>query len=151
MCLLTGPVYAIDWCKTSAPGQQLRPRSAFRIALSSFTEDFRNRIAIAGLRDERVLIEEDYIDYPDFDTLVDAHHGYPATALQWQPASAAKVGWSAELLATAGDSLRIWEYADDSASAVQASGYVNVKQPAGGHRLTLKSTLAGVRSLFYFI
>ena len=54
-----GPVYAIDWCKSPAPGQQLRPRSAFRLAIASFTEDFRNRIAVVGLKDDRVLVEDD--------------------------------------------------------------------------------------------
>lgn len=125
----------------------MRPRSAFRLALGSFTEDFRNRIAIVGLQDERVLVEDDYTDYPDFVTLVEAHHGYPATSVQWQPASASKLsgGNGTELLATSGDALRVWEYAGDTSNGVPMSGYVNVKQTGGGHRLTLKSTLSGVR------
>lgn len=141
------PVYALDWCKTPAPGQHQRPRSAFRLAIGSFTEDFRNRIAVIGLQDERVLVEDDYTDYPDFVTLVDAHHGYPATSVQWQPASAATklgygqgMGGGTELLATSGDALRVWEYAGDG--QMQSSGYVGSK-PTGGHRLTLKSTLSG--------
>jgi len=139
------PVYALDWCKTPAPGQHMRPRSAFRLALGSFSEDFRNRIAIVGLQDERVLVEDDYNDYPDFVTLVEAHHGYPATSVQWQPASASKLSGSngTELLATSGDALRVWEYAGDTSNGGPMSGYVNVKQTGGGHRLTLKSTLSG--------
>ncbi|KAJ2979266.1 hypothetical protein NUW54_g11163 [Trametes sanguinea] len=73
------PVYALDWCKSAAPGQSLRPRSAFRLGIASLTEDYRNRIAIVGLQDERVLVEDDYTEYPDFVTLVEAQHGYPAT------------------------------------------------------------------------
>ena len=93
----TGPVYALDWCKSSAPGQQLRARSAFRLGIGSISEDYRNRIAIVGLQDERVLVEDDYTDYPDFVTLVEAHHGYPATSLQWQPAAAARAKAGARL------------------------------------------------------
>src|ERR1700722_7382579 len=108
-----GPVHALDWCKGSAPGHQLRARSSFRLGLASFTEDFRNEIAVIGLQDERVLVEDDYHDYPDFVKLCDAPHGYPATSLQWQPAAASAYAWSqkspaTELLATTGDALRVW-------------------------------------------
>ncbi|PCH43888.1 WD40 repeat-like protein [Wolfiporia cocos MD-104 SS10] len=140
------PVYALDWCKTVAPGSQLRPRSAFRLGISSLTDDSRNRIAIVGLQDERVLVEDDYTEYPDFVTLVEAPHGYPATSLQWQPASAASYAWSqkaatTELLATTGDALRIWEYTSDAQSAL--SSYVGRQASGGGHRLTLKTALSG--------
>ncbi|KII92490.1 hypothetical protein PLICRDRAFT_102733 [Plicaturopsis crispa FD-325 SS-3] len=141
------PVHSLDWCKSAAPGQQLRPRSAFRLGIASFTEDYRNRIAIVGLQDERVLVEDDYTDYPDFVTLCEANHGYPATSLQWQPASAAGYAWaqkssSTELLATTGDALRVWEYSSDAQPAM--SGYVG-RQPSSsaGHRLTLKTALSG--------
>ncbi|KZT10604.1 WD40 repeat-like protein [Laetiporus sulphureus 93-53] len=142
------PVYALDWCKTSSPGQQLRPRSAFRLAIASLTEDSRNRIAIVGLQDERVLVEDDYTDYPDFVTLAEASHGpgFPATALQWQPASAASFAWNqkaqtSELLATTGDYLRIWEYSSDVPPP--ASAYVGRQATSSGHRLVLKHTLSG--------
>lgn len=52
------------------------------------------------------------------------------------------MGGGTELLATAGDALRVWEYAGDG--QMQGTGYVGSK-PTGGHRLTLKSTLSGVR------
>jgi len=144
--LLLGPVYALDWCKTVAPGQQLRPRSAFRLGIASLTEDYRNRIAIVGLQDERVLVEDDYAEYPDFVTLVEAQHGYPATSLQWQPSTAASYAWSqkaatSELLATTGDALRVWEYSTDASPPV--SSYVGRQSSAGGHRLTLKTALSG--------
>ncbi|GBE81591.1 WD40 repeat-like protein [Sparassis latifolia] len=140
------PVYALDWCKTPAPGQQLRPRSAFRLGLASHTEDYRNRIAIAGLQDERVLVEDDYTEYPDFVTLVEANHGYPVTSLQWQPATAPSFAWSqkaatTELLATTGDALRIWEYTSDGQPAM--SSYVGRQPTSSGHRLVTKIALAG--------
>jgi DDB1- and CUL4-associated factor 7 len=143
-----GPVHSLDWCKTAAPGQQLRPRSAFRLGIASFTEDYRNRIAVVGLQDERVLVEDDYTDYPDFVTLVEANHGYPATSLQWQPALASSYAWSqksssTELLATTGDALRVWEYSSDAQPAMSA--YVGRQSTSAGHRLTLKTALSGVR------
>ncbi|KAH9166238.1 WD40 repeat-like protein [Lactarius sanguifluus] len=143
------PVHAIDWCKSPAPGQQLRPRSAFRLGIASFAEDFRNRIAVVGLQDDRVLVEDDYGDYPDFVTLVEVNHGYPATALQWQPGSASSFAWSqksptTELLATTGDSLRVFEYTSDAPLA--SSSYVGRQPSGGGHRLSLKAALSGVTS-----
>ncbi|KAI8994070.1 WD40 repeat-like protein [Trametes punicea] len=140
------PVYALDWCKSAAPGQTLRPRSAFRLGIASLTEDYRNRIAIVGLQDERVLVEDDYTEYPDFVTLVEAQHGYPATRLHWQPSTANSFAWSqkaaaAELLATTGDALRVWEYSSDGPAAVSA--YVGRQASGGGHKLTLKTALSG--------
>lgn len=103
-----------------------------------------------GLQDDRVLVEDDYGDYPDFVTLVEVNHGYPATALQWQPGSASSFAWSqksptTELLATTGDSLRVFEYTSDAPLA--SSSYVGRQPSGGGHRLSLKAALSGVSSL----
>jgi WD repeat-containing protein 68 len=108
---------------------------------------------VVGLQDERVLVEDDYTDYPDFVTLVEANHGYPATSLQWQPAVASSYAWSqkspsTELLATTGDALRVWEYSSDAQPAM--SGYVGRQPTSSGHRLTLKTALSGVRSYTLF-
>ncbi|KAF7298167.1 WD repeat protein [Mycena chlorophos] len=140
------PVQSMDWCKTPAPGQQLRPRSGFRLGLASFIENYQNRIAIAGLQDERVLVEDDYSDYPDFVTLCEAHHGYPATSLQWQPAAATSHPWSqkspsTELLATTADALRVWEYTSDAPP--QSSNYVGRQPTSASHTLSLKTALSG--------
>jgi WD repeat-containing protein 68 len=107
-----------------------------------------------GLHDERVLVEDDYHDYPDFVKLCEAHHGYPATSLQWQPAAASSYAWSqkmptTELLATTGDALRVWEYSSDSPPSI--SGYVGRQPSSGGHSLTLKTALSGVRLLCFII
>lgn len=149
---IKGPVYALDWCKSPAPNQKSRPRSSFRLGLASFTEDARNRIAIVGLQDERVLVEDNYTDYSDFVTLAEAHHGYPATALQWQPPAASSYAWqakspSSELLATTGDALRVWEYTSDGQPAV--SGYVGRQATAPSHHLQLKTCLNGVRTRYF--
>ena len=140
-------MHALDWCKITVPGHQIRPRSSFRLGLASFTEDYRNEIAVVGLQDERVLVEDDYHDYPDFVKLCDAPHGYPATSLQWQPAAAMGYAWSqkspsTELLATTGDALRVWEYSSDNPPPI--SGYVGRPPGGGGHSLTLKTVLSGV-------
>lgn len=95
-----------------------------------------------------MLVEDDYdyAQHQDFVSLVEAHHGYPATSVQWQPASAVGIGTqSSELIATSGDALRVWEYSSEGGSGGQSGGYVGVKQAGFGHKLTLKSTLSGVR------
>ena len=111
-----------------------------------------------GLQDERVLVEDDASgggEYADFVTLVEAQHGYPATRLQWQPAGAAAFAWSqkapgAELLATTGDALRVWEYASDAPPA-PGTGYVGRQAQGPGHRLTLKTALSGVSGCLSFL
>lgn len=141
----------MDWCKTQAPNQPARHRSTFRLGVASFLDNYQNYIAILGLQDEHVLVEDDFTDYPDFISLVEAFHGYPATSLQWQPASAANHTWShkssnTELLATTGDALRVWEYNSDGPSNV--SSYVGrSSNTSGNHALTMKTALSGVREL----
>lgn len=137
----------MDWCKTPAPNGQIRPRSSFRLGIGSFSENFSNRIAVVGLQDERVLVEDDYSDYPDFVTLCEEPHGYPVTSLQWQPASAMSYQWtqkspSIELMATTGDALRLWEYSGDAQPAM--SNFVGRAPTSSGHSLTLKTALSGV-------
>lgn len=108
-------------------------------------------MTIIGLQDERVLVDDEYTvnDYPDFTVLCEATHGYPATALQWQPASNAK-RQNVELLATTGDSLRIWEYG--SSDGPQNMGQYVGQQPvrSSGHTLQVKSSLSGVSAHFNF-
>jgi len=149
-----GPVHSMDWCKSPSVSDQLRPRSSFRLGVASFTENYSNSIAIAGLRDERVLVEDEYNDYPDFVTLCEAHHGYPATSLQWQPESAASHQWtqkssSSELLVTTADALRVWEYTSEAGAVM--SNYVGRQQSSGTHSLTMKTALSGVSLLYHGI
>lgn len=96
-----------------------------------------------------MLVEDDFADYADFVTLVEAQHGYPATSLQWQPAAAASFNWSqkggmSELMATTGDALRVWEYSADGQPGMSA--YVGRPASGTGHRLNLRAALSGVRN-----
>jgi hypothetical protein len=124
----TDPIYALDW---SEPNLQ-RPRTSFRLAVGSFVEDFRNRISIIGLVDDRCLLEDEIGPYTnsatngysspapaaqDFTVLAEATHGYPASKIAWQPIKAYQLnggmnerGEPRELLASTSDGLRIWEY-----------------------------------------
>lgn len=142
-----GPVYGLDWCKTTGSGPA-RGKSYFRLALASFTEDYRNRISIVGLADERSLIDDEPGD--DFVPLAQTMHGYPATKIQWQPASAAAYQWNSksaasELLATSGDCLRVWEYTTDN--AIKTENYVGGRPVTNGHKLAQKIALSGVRNI----
>jgi WD repeat-containing protein 68 len=118
------------------------------MGVASFLDDYQNYIAVIGLQDEHVLVEDDFADYPDFVTLAETYHGYPATSLQWQPTTAASHTWSqkssnTEFLATTADALRVWEYSNDGTADV--SSYVG-RQPTnpGNHSLTMKIALSGV-------
>ncbi|KAG8998432.1 hypothetical protein FRB94_006900 [Tulasnella sp. JGI-2019a] len=151
------PVYALDWCRTSGPGQQ-RIRSGFRLALGSFTDDYRNRISIVGLADESSLIdngmdEQGYADayqgappQSDFVVLAETMHGYPITKIAWEPASALSEGWRGpnfELLTSTGDALRIWEYGGEA--DVKPSSYVGRSQQAP-YRLSQKIALSSAKN-----
>jgi len=140
----------MDWYKTPGPGQQGHPRTAFRIGLASLVDNYQNYIAVIGLRDENVLVEDNFTDYPDFVSLAEAYHGYPATSLQWQPTAAAGHPWSqksanSELIATTSDALRVWEYSSDG--PVNVSSYVGrLPSNSGQHSLVMKTALSGVCS-----
>ncbi|KAF9516762.1 hypothetical protein BS47DRAFT_1390355 [Hydnum rufescens UP504] len=119
------------------------PRSSYRLALGSFTDDFRNRISIVGLPDERAFQDNVNMDDPygnphplaagdesNFVLLADALHGYPVTKIAWEPASTFREPWkdhSTELLTSTGDALRIWEF-----SQVEEKPNLYVGRHAGG-------------------
>ncbi|KAG6820516.1 hypothetical protein H0H93_015989 [Arthromyces matolae] len=134
------PVHCLDWSKSAAAGQ--RPRSAFRLGIASLVEGYNNRIAVIGLQDDRVLVEDDYTEYSDFVALCETSHGYPVTNLQWQPAASSH-GWSSstELLAATGDALRVFEYHGDAGTP--GSAYVGRQSASSGHTLTTKTALSG--------
>ncbi|EJD52650.1 WD40 repeat-like protein [Auricularia subglabra TFB-10046 SS5] len=140
------PVYGLDWCRTTGSGP-VRGKSYFRLALASFTEDYRNRISIVGLADERSLVDDEPGD--DFVPLAQTMHGYPATKIQWQPASAGAYSWNnkhpgSELLATSGDCLRVWEYTTDN--AIKTENYVGGRPTTNGHKLAQKIALSGAKA-----
>ncbi|KAJ1299746.1 hypothetical protein OPQ81_007332 [Rhizoctonia solani] len=161
------PVYALDWCHTHGPNSS-RARSAFRIALGTFVEDYRNRITIIGLPDESSLLEgspnananssisaNGGAGGSDFVVLAEAMHGYPPTRLQWEPASAVGQSWpiktsGAELLATTGDALRVWEFLTESDGGVgpgSQTSYVGRQGSAGlGGKLSQKIALSSSKN-----
>ncbi|KAG8962031.1 hypothetical protein FRC03_004670 [Tulasnella sp. 419] len=136
-----------------------RIRSGFRLALGSFTEDYRNRISVIGLADERLLLDpsgfedenygEGYTQPQDFVVLAEAMHGYPITKVAWEPASTLTQAWKAsstELLTSTGDALRIWEYFADPNSDVKPTSFVGRStQPPTG-RLTQKIALSSSKN-----
>ncbi|GAB1528247.1 hypothetical protein RhiTH_011439 [Rhizoctonia solani] len=161
------PVYALDWCHTHGPNSS-RARSAFRIALGTFVEDYRNRITIIGLPDESSLLEGSSNPNSssgasangggggsDFVVLAEAMHGYPPTRLQWEPASAVGQSWpiktsGAELLATTGDALRVWEFLTESDGGVgpgSQTSYVGRQGNIGlGGKLSQKIALSSSKN-----
>lgn len=160
----TDPIYALDW---SEPNLQ-RPRTSFRLATGSVVEDFRNRISIIGLVDDRCLLEDEIGPYAnsatngysspaptaqDFTVLAEATHGYPASKIAWQPIKAYQLngglnerGEPRELLASTSDGLRIWEYVVQDTSA--HGNYVGkaVTPVPGMGRLSQRVSLTGVNT-----
>lgn len=152
------PVYAIDWCKTTGAGNASHlPRSSYRLALGSFQDDYRNRISIIGLADERPLhdVQDDnpyampiQEDTPSFIPLADALHGYPVTKVGWEPTRIYREAWkdmSTELLTTTGDALRIWEFSDEYS---QPSSYAGRQSTGPPGKLTQKIALSSVSSSY---
>lgn len=138
----------MDWCKTWSQGQT-RPRTAFRMAIASYSEDYRNRLAVIGLQDERSLVDDELHGpgYNDFVVLAETVHGYPATRLQWQPSSASAFNWAVkssatELLATTGDALRIWDFSYDGES--KGTSFVGRHQNSPAYSLSQRVALSGV-------
>lgn len=143
----------MDWCKTPGAGPSSHlPRSSYRLALGTLSDDYRNRISVVGLPDDGSLIniksEDDGYDNneSDFILLADALHGYPVTKVAWEPASALTKSWkgsNSELLTTTGDALRIWEYSEGEH---KASSYIGKMTSGSPCRLTQKLALSSVRS-----
>ncbi|KAF8332098.1 WD40-repeat-containing domain protein [Cantharellus anzutake] len=155
------PIYALDWAKTPGAGPSSHlPRSNFRLALGTFSEDFRNRVQIIGLPDESPL-QEIIPDDPyasstpsnapegksDFVVLADALHGYPITKIGWEPSSAFREPWkdvSSELLTSTGDALRIWEFTEHEGK--QMSSYVGRSTTASIGKVQQKVALSSTKN-----
>ena len=135
----------------------------------------KNRISVIGLLDERSLWEEELdpsINYAtgqnngygntassspqDFVCLAEAHHGYPATKVGWQPVSAHKLngnfdgGMPRELLASTADGLRIWEYSQNSEASMGNQYAKSTPSPLSG-RLQQRVILTGVRPSIFIL
>lgn len=122
--------------------------------MGSFQDDYRNRISIIGLADERPLHEPEESlspyavpvqdDTPSFVPLADTLHGYPVTKIGWEPTRIYREAWkdqSTELLTTTGDALRIWEFSDELS---QPTSYVGRQSTSPPGKLTQKIALSSV-------
>ncbi|CAG8509607.1 8538_t:CDS:2 [Ambispora leptoticha] len=98
------PVYGLDWSK--------RPQEkAFRLALGSFIEECDNKLQIITLAE--LAYDDPYQRPPnvDFVKIAEIDHQYPITKVLWEPYKGGSS--NPDLLATAGDHLRLWEITDD--------------------------------------
>ena len=94
------------------------PTASFRLALGSFIDDFSNQLQIIGLSSPSPLNDADAppsgLDGGDFNVLANAHHGYPATKVSWEPSSISSLSplkrSNCELIASTSDVLKIWEF-----------------------------------------
>ncbi|CAJ0582191.1 unnamed protein product, partial [Mesorhabditis spiculigera] len=82
------------------------PEKRFRLAVSSFVEEYSNKVSIVQL-DESCweLVLRSSFDHP-----------YPATKLMWIPDSK---GTYPDLLATSGDYLRLWRLGEDDSASLE--------------------------------
>jgi len=139
------PIFTLDWCNSSGAYPSTKASQTHRLALGSFLESSHNAIQIVGAASETLddfYTSEYFPAQPgqqqtpqpsgqgqDFQVLAEAHHGYPATKLLWEPAAANGQAWKfkprleAELLATSGEVLKIWEF-DAQGGGRRGSGYV---------------------------
>ncbi|KAI8081634.1 WD40-repeat-containing domain protein [Halteromyces radiatus] len=100
------PMYALDWCKTRDE------RNSFRLAVGSFIEDNNNKLQIIARTD--LLHEQQQRQQQsnsDFTAVAEADSYYPITKVLWEPSQTEAK--NTDLIATAGDILRIWELVDN--------------------------------------
>jgi len=88
------PTYAMNWSN--------RPDKRFRLAIGSFIEEHNNKIDIVQLDEET----NSFVSRTKFD------HPFPPTKIMWVPD---KTGSKEDLLATTGDSLRLWRVEKNNA------------------------------------
>uniref|UniRef100_A0A1I7XIS2 WD_REPEATS_REGION domain-containing protein n=1 Tax=Heterorhabditis bacteriophora TaxID=37862 RepID=A0A1I7XIS2_HETBA len=83
------------------------PQRRFRLAVSSFIEEYSNKVSIVQLdEDAGELILKNTFDHP-----------YPATKLMWIPDSK---GNYPDLIATSGDYLRLWRIGADNSAKIES-------------------------------
>uniref|UniRef100_A0A915HXZ6 Uncharacterized protein n=1 Tax=Romanomermis culicivorax TaxID=13658 RepID=A0A915HXZ6_ROMCU len=87
--------YAMNWSQ--------RPDKKFRLAISSFIEEYSNRVQIVQLDEEA----------GEFTVEASFDHPYPATKVMWFPDVN---GQYPDLLATSADYLRLFRISDDNSS-----------------------------------
>ncbi|CAG8536572.1 5298_t:CDS:2 [Racocetra fulgida] len=132
------PVYGLDWSKR--PGEK-----SFRLALGSFIEENANKLQIITLSE--FAYDDSYYRNPNVDLvkIAETDHRYPITKVLWEPYKGGLK--TPDLLATAGDYLRLWEVEDDfntSSNTIGANNFTGVRQ----QRLTHKSMLTNTKADF---
>uniref|UniRef100_A0A7E4UVF1 WD_REPEATS_REGION domain-containing protein n=1 Tax=Panagrellus redivivus TaxID=6233 RepID=A0A7E4UVF1_PANRE len=93
-------LYACAW--SSRP----EPQYKFRLAVGSFVEEYNNKISLIQLREE----SGDFVHLGSFD------HPYPSTRIHFIPDSK---GIYPDLIATAGDYLRLWRVGGNSGATLE--------------------------------
>ncbi|KAG9295877.1 hypothetical protein G9A89_006616 [Geosiphon pyriformis] len=131
------PVYGLDWSK--------RPEDkAFRLALGSFIEEFENKLQIITLPDLAHVDPYYRSPHADFVKVAETDHQYPITKVLWEPYKPSG-SESPDLLATAGDHLRLWEVTDDNqpgGNTIGANHHNGFQQQRLVHRQLLTNTKA---------
>ncbi|EJT97431.1 WD40 repeat-like protein [Dacryopinax primogenitus] len=130
------PIFTLDWCNSSGAYPSTKASQTHRLALGSFLESSHNALQIIGAASDTLddyyppSSSSEYFQQQDFVLLAETQHGYPATKLLWEPAGANGHAWKfkprleAELLATSGEVLKIWEYDAQGGGRRPAAGYV---------------------------
>ncbi|CAE7898156.1 wdr68, partial [Symbiodinium sp. KB8] len=116
-------IYALNW--SNRAGDEY----AFRFAIGSFIEEYRNKIKIIQLNTDEAG--------PEFFELAEFDHPYPATKVMWHPPKNMK----RDLLATTGDYLRLWSVRDKEVVKLEGV-FSNVSLDQGAIRSSLVVTLA---------
>jgi WD repeat-containing protein 68 len=94
--------YVAPW-QVNQISWSVRPDRPFRLALGSFVEEYSNKVQVVHLdKESGAFVVDAELDHP-----------YPATKLQWNPDRAGSTA-TADLLATAGDAMRLWEMRAES-------------------------------------
>ncbi|ORZ17050.1 WD40-repeat-containing domain protein [Absidia repens] len=95
------PIYALDWSKSKDE------QNSFRLAVGSFIEDNNNKVKTDHLYGQ----QQQQHPNSDFTAVAEADSYYPITKILWEPSRPESK--TTDLLATAGDILRLWELVDN--------------------------------------
>ncbi|CAG8607312.1 2041_t:CDS:2 [Diversispora eburnea] len=130
------PVYGLDWSKR--PGEK-----AFRLALGSFIEDYANKLQIITLAELAYDNPYNRVSNVDFVKVAEIDQDYPITKVLWEPYKDSLK--TPDLLATAGDYLRLWEVIDDvgnQSNTIGANNYTGFRPQRLIHKTLLTNTKA---------
>jgi hypothetical protein len=100
-----------------------RPEGRFQLAVGSFKEEYSNQIHLVQ------LVRDEAQDVHEFLKLGEFEHLYPATKVMWAPANLPLTSTTADLLATSGDYLRVWNL--NKENHVDLKGVLNNSKHAG--------------------